>query len=77
MVIENDTQALLTGALMAQMMKMSAEYGRNGVGIAITDVYPNIDDEGNYLNTIEVTFQSGTHLTVRVDVNTEVIKEEE
>lgn len=75
-VFDNDTHALLTGALMGQLMKMCGEYGQTGFGIAITSVEPDYDDAGNYLNTIKVQFQSGHRLIVRVDSDEQIIHEE-
>lgn len=70
-----DAQAFFIGMLLGQCLKWSAEY-REGKGIIkITDAVPQVDDEGNYLNVIDVTFESGMVLQVRVDELTE-IKEE-
>jgi hypothetical protein len=70
----NDTQAFLTGLLYGQLAKWQAEYQQGDGYLKITDVHPDMDDEGNYLNIINVTLESGLVLQVRVD---ELIKIDE
>lgn len=64
--ITNDSQALVAGAIMGFLATEAAKY-RDGSGhFAITDVYPDVDDDGNYLSTINVRLKSGTLLSVNV-----------
>lgn len=73
--ISNETQALLTGTLMGHLANLAAEH-RMGKGfIAITDVQPGVDSDGNYTNTVFVDFESGTRLSVTVNEIT-VIEEQ-
>lgn len=75
MPISNDTQAFLTGLLYGQLIRWETEY-RQGKGILkITGVTPDMDDQGNYLNTINVTLESGLVLQVRVDEVTTITEE--
>ena len=74
--ITNDMQAFVTGHLLGALSQEAAKY-RSGDGVmAITDVRPEIDDDGNYLSTIILTFESGLVLSVSVNEVTE-IKEQE
>jgi hypothetical protein len=70
--ISNDMQAFLTGHLMGQVTIEAAKY-RAGEGVMkITDVQPDRDEEGNYMSTFNVTFESGLVLSVSVNEVTEI-----
>jgi len=60
---------------MGQLVKWQAEYHQGKGYLKITDVHPDMDDEGNYLNTINVTLESGMTLQVRVDEIVEIDEE--
>lgn len=69
------TQAFFLGMLNGQCLKWMAEYKEGGGIVKITDVIPQMDDQGNYLNVIDVHFESGMVLQVRVDELTEINEE--
>lgn len=70
--ITNDMQAFLTGHLIGSLSMEAAKY-RNGEGVMkITDVRPDVDDDGNYLPTFNVSFESGLTLSVSICEVTEI-----
>lgn len=71
----NETQAFLTGLLFGQLVKWRTEYQQGDGYLKITEVAPDMDDEGNYLNTINVTLESGLVLQVRIDELTSIDEE--
>ena len=73
--ITNDTQALLTGSLIGHLMLEAGRYRQGDGFLAITDVRPEVDDEGNYLPSFMVTFKSGTVLCISVNEVTDIPEE--
>lgn len=78
--ITNETQALVAGRLMGLMMLEAAKYngdpnGDKGAVLAVTDVRPEMDEEGNYLPSCIVTFKSGTVLCISVNEVTDIPEE--
>lgn len=73
--ITNDMQAFVTGSLLGAMSQEAARY-RAGQGVMkITDVRPMVDDDGNYLPTFLIEFESSLVLSVTVSEVTEIIEE--
>ena len=70
--ISNDMQAFVTGALLGSMIQEAAKYRAGEGTMRITDVRPDVDDEGNYLSTFNITFESGLVLSVSVNEVTEI-----
>lgn len=52
-------QALLTGTVLGLLLKQQAE--NPGYGLAILDVRPCVDENGDYEPYIDVTLPSGTY----------------
>jgi hypothetical protein len=71
----NHMQAFILGMLNGQFMKWQAEYENGNGMVKITNVVPEVDDEGNYLNVINVTLESGIVLQIRVDELTQINEE--
>lgn len=70
--ISNDMQAFVTGTLLGTMVQEQAKHRAGEGTMRITDVRPDVDDEGNYLSTFTVTFESGLVLSISVNEVTEI-----
>ena len=73
--ISNDMQAIVTGALCGFLYTEQAKYAAGSGFMKLTDVQPEHDDDGNYTNTIMLTFESGLRLGISVSEVTEIIEE--
>jgi len=60
---------------MGQLVKWKSEYLEGSGYLKIAEVWPDMDDEGNYLNVINVKLESGMVLQVRVDELTDIPEE--
>lgn len=70
--ISNDMQAFLTGHLLGLVTTEAAKYRAGEGTMKIVDVKPDLDDDGNYMSSFSVTFESGLLLSVSVNEVTEI-----